>query len=199
MKKKQKILIVALLFCVISVMIGAFVVITPASDPADADADADPASDPGGSVYFTDPDPVASQTPKPEMLPNGVYSLKGGRGGKYCADEGHRIICDRPHVQGWEKFTITKSEQWPGKYSLKGGKTGKWCADEGNRIICNRPHVQGWELFTITKHGNKYALKGGKTGKYCADDVSPGDGTVGVRCNRPARGSWELFTIEPTT
>ena len=54
------------------------------------------------------------------MLPNGVYTLRGGRGSKLCADEGNRVICNRDAVGAWEKFTINKEGN---KYSLRGGRT----------------------------------------------------------------------------
>jgi hypothetical protein len=78
-----------------------------------------------------------------------VYSLKGGQFGKYCADESGKVICNRPHIQAWETFTIEPLGD--NKYSLKGGQFGKYCADESGKVICNRPHVQGWEKFTLTK------------------------------------------------
>ena len=36
------------------------------------------------------------------------YAIKSGKSGKYCADEvqNNRIICNRPSVGAWEKFTI---------------------------------------------------------------------------------------------
>ena len=34
------------------------------------------------------------------------YSLKGGKTGKWCADDAHTVQCNRPHVRGWELFTI---------------------------------------------------------------------------------------------
>ena len=49
----------------------------------------------------------ATTPPAPEMLPNGVYTLRGGRGGKLCADEAGKVICNRDAVGSWEKFTIT--------------------------------------------------------------------------------------------
>jgi hypothetical protein len=75
--------------------------------------------------------------------------LIGGRSGKYCADEGNRIICNRNSVGGWERFRV--KELGGGKIALIGGKTGKYCADEGNRIICNRNAIGGWEKFTVKK------------------------------------------------
>jgi len=73
--------------------------------------------------------------------------LTGGKTGKYCADEGNGVVCNRDKALGWEKFTIEKHGN---KFSLKGGKTGKYCADEGNRIICNRDKALGWEKFMIS-------------------------------------------------
>ena len=123
-----------------------------------------------------------------EMLPNGVYTLRGGRGGKLCADEGNRVICNRDAVGAWEKFTINKEGN---AYTLRGGRNGKLCADEGNKITCNRDAVGAWEKFTIEKHGDKFSLKGGKDGKQCADDADT------MRCNRPHIQGWEKFTITP--
>tara|TARA_B110000259_G_scaffold50992_1_gene60092 strand:- start:96 stop:344 length:249 start_codon:yes stop_codon:yes gene_type:complete len=74
------------------------------------------------------------------------YVLKGGRDGKYCADEGHRVVCNRTAIGPWEKFTIVKHGN---KYALKGGRYGKYCADESGGIKCNRNKVYGWEKFTI--------------------------------------------------
>ena len=123
-----------------------------------------------------------------EMLPNGVYTLRGGRGGKLCADEGNRVICNRDAVGAWEKFTINKEGN---AYTLRGGRNGKLCADEGNKITCNRDAVGAWEKFTVEKHGDKFSLKGGRNQKYCADDSHT------VQCNRDAVLGWEKFTITP--
>ena len=121
-------------------------------------------------------------------LTSGLYSLTGGRGGKNCADEDGRVICDRPHVLGWEKFTIEPLGD--NKYTLRGGRGGKYCADESEKVVCNRDHVGGWEKFTIEPLGdNKYALRGGQFNKYCADESEK------VVCNRDAVGGWEKFTI----
>jgi len=42
------------------------------------------------------------------MLDDGKYSLKGGKHGKYCADEGNTIRCSINSVGGWEKFEVGK-------------------------------------------------------------------------------------------
>jgi len=36
----------------------------------------------------------------------GVVAIKGGMHGLYCADEGDTIVCDRDHIEAWEKFTM---------------------------------------------------------------------------------------------
>ena len=119
-------------------------------------------------------------------IPNGIRTFKGGRSNLYCADEGHRVVCNRRAPHSWEKFTMTRHGD---KYVLKGGRDGKYCADEGHRVVCNRTAIGPWEKFTIVKHGNKYALKGGMYGKYCADESG------GIKCNRNKVYGWEKFTI----
>merc|ERR1719183_2867488 len=52
------------------------------------------------------------------MMP-GVIALKGGRNGRWCADEGHRTICNRNWIRGWEKFTVQNLDG--GQIALKGG------------------------------------------------------------------------------
>ena len=79
------------------------------------------------------------------------YVLKGGATGKYCADEGNRIICNRGAIGPWEKFTIVKHGN---KYALKGGRysKSKYCSDEGNGIICNSDDANDKEQkFTISR------------------------------------------------
>jgi len=75
--------------------------------------------------------------------------IKGGKDGKYCADEGNTIKCNRGGIGGWEKFRFNKNSD--GTYSLKGGKDNKYCADEGNTIKCNRGSIGSWERFKIGK------------------------------------------------
>ena len=114
--------------------------------------------------------------------------IKGGKDGKYCADEGNTIKCNRGGIGGWEKFRFNKNSD--GTYSFKGGKDGKYCADEGNKITCNRGGIGGWEKFRIEKNSDgTYSLKGGKDGKYCADEGNT------ITCNRGGIGGWEKFKI----
>jgi hypothetical protein len=117
---------------------------------------------------------------------DGVYSLKGGRDGKFCASEGNKIVCDRDSVGEWEKFTMEKHNQW---YGIK-AHNGKYCADEQHAIVCDRSSVGGWERFNIDKIGDKFALRPDREHKYCADEPD------GVKCTRDGAQGWELFDIE---
>merc|ERR1712178_307405 len=59
-------------------------------------------------------------------LRNGLtVAFRGGRGRKWCADEGHRVLCNRPWIRGWEKFYIWSSG---GRVALRGGRHRRWCA-----------------------------------------------------------------------
>merc|ERR1712144_138447 len=85
--------------------------------------------------------------------------MGGGRGRKWCADEGHRVLCNRPWIRGWEKFYIWSSG---GRVALRGGRHKRWCADEGNRVRCNRPWIRGWEKFYAHKLTNNIHERRGK-------------------------------------
>lgn len=120
---------------------------------------------------------------------SGMYSIKGGKNNKFCADEGGRIICNRDNIGAWEKFNITNIDN--DFYSIKGGKDNKLCADEGGTIVCNRTNVGAREKFKIVKDGDNYTIRGGNANKLCADD------DVNVICNRDNVDDWEKFKITP--
>jgi len=122
------------------------------------------------------------------LAPGNVVALKGGRSGKYCADEGHRIVCNRGWIRGWERFTVVRAGRH--HIALRGGRHRRMCADEGNRIRCNRGWVRSWEKFRVVRAGRHHvALRGGRGHKYCADDAH------GVRCNRSWIRGWEKFKV----
>jgi len=77
---------------------------------------------------------------------DGKIAIKSARDGKYCADEGNTIKCNRDAIGGWEKFTIVDAGD--GKIAIKSDRDGKYCADDGNTIKCNRDAIGGWEKFT---------------------------------------------------
>jgi len=135
-----------------------------------------------GKYSEAPPDPMKQFTTGEQLY------IKGGRDGKYCADEGNTIKCNRNGIGGWEKFRFKKNSD--GTYSFKGGRNNKFCADEGNTIKCNRNGIGGWEKFKINKNSDgTYSFKGGKNGKYCADEGNT------IKCNRSGIGGWEKFKI----
>jgi hypothetical protein len=126
------------------------------------------------------------------ILPGSVITLKGGKEGKFCADDGESgVRCNRGAIGGWEKFTVV--DAGGGKVALKGGQNGKYCADENHadppRIVCNRDKIGGWEKFSVMDKDGAVALRGGKNNKFCADE---GDK---MNCNRDHVQGWETFTI----
>ena len=92
---------------------------------------------------------------------DGVYSLKGGREGKFCASEGNKIVCDRGRRR-LGNFIFEKHGDW---YGIK-AYNGKYCADERHAIKCDRG-IGGWERFNIGKIGGKFALRPDREHKYC--------------------------------
>ena len=142
-----------------------------ASPPSDTSSPA--ASSPAVSSYFTE----------------GVdYSIKGGRDGKYCANDDVGLICNRSAVAGWEKFQFI--HQGDNIYAIKSMRSGKQCKDNRENVSkCDTDHIQGHEKFVFEKHGDKYSIKGGWGNKYCSDQ------SVGLVCNTDHLLDWEKFTI----
>lgn len=133
------------------------------------------------------PVPTPSPTPQPPM----VVALKGGRNNLYCADEDERIICNRPEIGSWEKFTI--EDVGGGSVALKGGQNGLYCRDRADKdkVKCGAENIGYREKFTMEDlGGGKVAFKGGLQNRYCSDE---GDTVV---CNRDEIGSWEQFALE---
>merc|ERR1712195_433094 len=127
-----------------------------------------------------------------------VVAFKGGKGRKYCADEGNNVKCNRNRIGQSEKFKA--QDAGGGNIALRGGKNNKLCADETNQIKCNRNNIGQWEKFKVQnvkksaalkllRHGNVVAFKGGKGRKYCADEGN------NVKCNRNKIGQWEKMKI----
>merc|ERR1712166_1224243 len=97
-----------------------------------------------------------------------VVAFKGGKGRKYCADEGNNVKGNRNWIRQWEKMKIVNAGR--GKFAIRGGKGNKLCADETNRIKCNRNRIGQWEKFKAQDAGGgNIALRGGKGNKFCAD------------------------------
>jgi len=118
-----------------------------------------------------------------------TVALIGGKDGKYCADEGNLIQCNRNAIGSWEKFKI----RFRGfnRWSLLGGKNHKFCSDDHLLVRCTRMSPNRWEWFGIGSiSGGTYTLRGGREGKFCADE-----GITGVKCNRNQVGAWEKFKL----
>lgn len=67
------------------------------------------------------------------------FALKNKLTGKFCADEGNRIVCDRDAIGNQEKHAFIKHPQ-PREFSFPGGKSGKArkaCMDKYNDIVCD--------------------------------------------------------------
>lgn len=67
------------------------------------------------------------------------FALKNKLTGKFCADEGNRIVCDRDAIGNQEKHAFIKHPQ-PREFSFPGGKSGKArkaCIDKYNDIVCD--------------------------------------------------------------
>merc|ERR1712166_32649 len=127
---------------------------------------------------------------KLKLLRNGnVVAFKGGKGRKYCADEGNNVKCNRNWIRQWEKMKIVNAGR--GKFAIRGGKGNKLCADETNRIKCNRNRIGQWEKFKAQDAGGgNIALRGGKGNKFCADTTNR------IKCNRNRIGQWEKFKVQ---
>ena len=91
-----------------------------------------------------------------KLLGSSVVALKGGRHGKWCADDDKKgqIQCNRGEIQPWERFSFLPLGGQ--KVALKSGRTGKWCADEptfmwwGTGIKCDRNSIGPWETFEVS-------------------------------------------------
>jgi len=120
------------------------------------------------------------------MTGGSVLAFKGGKDGRYCADESNVVKCNRNAIGPWERFTI---ENTGSQSAFKGGKDGRYCADESNTWKCNRNAIGPWEKFTLEQTGSQVAMRGGKDNRYCADEHNT------IKCNRNGIGPWEKFTV----
>lgn len=67
------------------------------------------------------------------------FSLRNKLTGKFCSDEGGRIVCDRDSAGNAEKHAFIKHPEGR-DFSFPGGKSGtarKACSDQGVYIVCN--------------------------------------------------------------
>jgi len=150
-------------------------------------------------IHLEEPVQVQAPPPKihdcPPLVKGGKVSLKGGRYGKYCADEGtNGITCNRDHVGDWERFLVVHVS---GRmFQLKGGNAGRFCEDGIHGVQCNHEMNRGSPLFTVkeasilTDNACTIAFTSSRQVQYCADE-----GTK-IVCNRDHVGLWEKFVVE---
>ena len=123
--------------------------------------------------------------------PVGQYIWLENQGKFVSSNYGYSpVTCDRPSVQGWEKFYVVDAGS--GKIALRGSNNKYLSAETGYvPMNCDRPAYDDWEKFTwVAVSANQVALLG-YNGKY----VSSENGSVeGMNCNRPTYDGWEIFT-----
>ena len=85
-------------------------------------------------------------------LGNSQVALKLKGVGKWCADEGDKVNCNRSSIGSWEKFTLSKSGSG---FKLKGGKNDKWCRRVNNKIRCDRDSSFSADKFYSVKRRPK--------------------------------------------
>jgi endonuclease/exonuclease/phosphatase family metal-dependent hydrolase len=143
--------------------------------------------------------PVASDhLPIVATVRIGVVNIPFGQyiwlqnGGKYVSSNNGTspITCDRPSVQGWEKFLVV--DAGGGKIALR-GSNGRYVSSENGTaaMTCTRQTYSDWEKFTwVAVSSNQLALLG-NNGRY----VSSENGLTAMNCNRPSIDGWEKFTF----
>jgi hypothetical protein len=111
--------------------------------------------------------------------------------GKYVSSNngGAPVTCDRPTVQGWEKFDVVDAGN--GKVALK-GTNGLYLSSENGlaAMNCNRISYSDWEKFEWVKLGSSQVALKGNNGKFVS---SENGATTGMNCNRPSYSGWEVF------
>merc|ERR1739848_413363 len=93
-------------------------------------------------VHHADEKPeLAQETSKAGSIFRGgsTVALRGGRGNRWCADEGHRVLCNRPWIKGWEKFYT-----WT---AMAGSLSGE--AEPGSGVLMKATQ------FVATAHGSR--------------------------------------------
>ena len=116
-----------------------------------------------------------------------TISLKGNNNSFVSSENGVKaMICNRPAVGAWEKFTVVDAGN--GKVALK-GNNGKYVTD-GSPMWCNSNTISNAAKFTWTDAGGGLIALKGNNGNF----VSSENGTKAMNCNRTAIGAWEKFT-----
>lgn len=126
----------------------------------------------------------------PSGAPIGQTIWLRGFNNQYVSSENGQasMMCNRPTVQGWERFTVVDAGN--GNIALR-GSNGQYVSSENGQsaMMCDRPSIGTWEVFEwIDLGGGQVAFKG-NNGMY----VSSENGQTAMNCNRPSMGGWEAF------
>lgn len=126
----------------------------------------------------------------PSGAPIGQTIWLRGFNNQYVSSENGQasMMCNRPTVQGWERFTVVDAGN--GNIALR-GSNGQYVSSENGQsaMMCDRPSIGTWEVFEwIDLGGGQVAFKG-NNGMY----VSSENGQTAMNCNRPSVGGWEAF------
>mmetsp|Transcript_8104 Transcript_8104/g.17593 ORF Transcript_8104/g.17593 Transcript_8104/m.17593 type:complete len:1018 (+) Transcript_8104:105-3158(+) len=87
--------------------------------------------------------------------------------GRYCADEGSRIKCNRDHPGMWETFTLRRiSNGGPTRFAFQGGRHGRFCVDSLSGVQCTAAHAPvPFEIYDAGQ--GKFVFRGSR-GQYCS-------------------------------
>jgi len=136
-----------------------------------------------------------SGNPPPPGGGGSKVSLRGNNGKFVSSENGNLpMICNRPAVLAWEKFTLNVVGQSGGNDIVTiRGNNGKYVSSENGTkpVTCNRSNVGAWERFTLIHHGNNIYSFIGNNGKYLSSE----NGNGRMTCSRGTLGAREKFKV----
>ena len=167
-------------------------------------------------------DTVENFTSRP-MLVDGIYAIKGGREGKWCADEGWKVVCNRNQIGPWERFHLRNLGN--NQIMLSGGRSNgkkvcriryvwwegsfKWlmsCGYGGRPDADKRREIWGdgermayndekLQISNSPQSSHWKNIKARYGGNYMADDYHRTwyGNQKYMNANRPWRWGWERF------
>lgn len=138
--------------------------------------------------------------------------IRGGRNGKYCADDSRGMQCNREGIDFWEKFIIERKKgegivENGDVIYIKGSRKNLYCSyDENQMINCNSAIPGLWEKFIIENANvdngkyincnNEILLKSLRTQGYCSDVYEHRTSNKKISCEADRVGNWEKFRID---
>jgi endoglucanase len=124
-----------------------------------------------------------------------VIWLRGNNGQYVSSENGvNPIICNRPTVGGWERFTVVSAGN--GAFALRGSNNAYVSSENGTRTMqCNRTTIGGWEQFTFISNSNGTISLRASNGAF----VSSMNGQSAMMCDRTSIQGWEQFSWGTST